>query len=128
MIRFRYDPGIVQGYFRLPVKLSADDALTPTAKETDLFYTESLTTRFWLPDHLDRELDFPRFRCCRGFQHACRAVVGRIQRRSRAIENIGIVRRHRKRKIGMVQNIENFGSELYIEGFRNLPNVIVLEK
>ena len=28
----------------------------------------------------------------------------------------------------MVQNIENFGSELHVEGFGNPPNVIVLEE
>jgi hypothetical protein len=70
MIRFRYDPGTVQVHFHLPVKLSADEALTPAAKEALLgpSFAESFAIAFLLPDHLERELDFPRFRRCRSYQ------------------------------------------------------------
>ena len=81
-----------------------------------------------LPDHLERKLDLPLRRILEGgLQHSRRAVIRGIQRSPRTVENIGIVGRHRKRKIGMVQDVEDFGSELHIERFRNPPDVIVLE-
>jgi hypothetical protein len=39
-----------------------------------------------------------------------------------------MVGNYRRLKVRMIQNIEDLGPELHIEGFRNLPNVIVLEK
>jgi hypothetical protein len=80
-----------------------------------------------LPDHLKRKLNFPGLRCC-GHQNSRRTFVGRIQLRPGAVKNVRIVRHDGKCKIGVIENIENFGSELHIEGFGNPSNVIVLEQ
>ncbi len=81
---------------------------------------------FLLPNHLYRELDLPRWRRCRG-QHSGRAIVGGILRSPRLVENICIVGYYGQRKVGVVEYIENLGTELNIEGLRNSPDGIVLE-
>src|SRR5712691_8357843 len=78
--------------------------------------------RILLPDHLERELDYPCLGCCRGYQ------ARTVAERPRFIKNIRIVGVYRQRKVRAIENVENLGSELHVEVFRNPSDGIVLEK
>ena len=75
-----------------------------------------------LPDHLERELDYPRVGCCR--EYLARTAVGG----PRFIKNIRIVGIYGQRKVRAIESVENLGSELHVEVFRNPSDGIVLEK
>jgi hypothetical protein len=72
-------------------------------------------------DHLDSELDFSRRRRCLG-QQTCRGIE-----RARPIEYVGVGGVGGGSKIGVVENIEDLGTELNVEPFRDPFKVVVLE-
>ena len=75
-----------------------------------------------LEDYFDRKLNLPR--CGGGLgQQSRRRVQG-----SSAIENICVDSLSRRRKIGMIENVENLGAELDIKPFRDALDVVVLEQ
>src|SRR5215469_149200 len=76
---------------------------------------------FRLPNYLDGELNFSRSSGCPR-QQTCHTGG-----RPGGIENIGIIRSHRRAQISVVENIEYLRAELHVEVLRDPANVIVLE-
>src|SRR5882757_9850531 len=75
---------------------------------------------FFLPNYFHGELNFSG-RGCGSCQHT------RGRKRSCGIEDVGVIRGNRWREVGVIENVENFRTELDVEGFRDLRDVVVLE-
>src|SRR3984893_10887576 len=78
--------------------------------------------RLVLEDHFDGELNLTRRRCSSG-QHT---RPGRWK--SRPVEKIRIDRRRGRRKIGMIENVEDFSTELHVESLRNPLDIVILKQ
>src|SRR5229473_757832 len=75
-----------------------------------------------LKDYLHRKLNLPR--CCGGGSQRTRYSVGA----SSPIENVRIRGVGGGSEVRVIQNVEDFRSELNVESFRNTLDVIVLEQ
>src|SRR5258706_5733759 len=75
-----------------------------------------------LEDLFNRKLDLPRC-CSSGSQRTCHRVWG-----SRPIKNVRISRGGRRSEVRVIENIEDFRSELNVESFGNALDVIVLKQ
>src|SRR5258708_5765939 len=91
-------------------------------RSTDRAFIESRCFMDTLEDHLDGELNLARRGG--GSGHYPRSS----RWRSRPIEDVGICRRRRWSKIGMIENVEDLGAELYVELFRDALDVVVLKQ
>src|SRR5258706_8174703 len=85
-----------------------------------IFSPEKFSFVLWLPNYFYGELNFSRRGCC-PCQHP------RSRKMSCGIEDAGMVRGNWWREVGVIENVENLRTELDVEGFRDLRDVIVLE-
>src|ERR1700730_16382842 len=98
------------GYDELIEAASADSLATEHRRS---LYRESVLHTHTLEDHFDGELNLSRRGGGSGQHSCCRRQC------SRPIEDVRVGGHGRRRKIGVIENVEDLGAELHIESLGN---------